>query len=132
MLVVVGTRDHQILLLERMSPSGFWQSITGSLEWGEKALEAAERELKEETGLCVALENCHMRNRFPIALAWRRRYGPGVIENIEYVFRTILPTAQPVILNSKEHRQYIWVEKKEALERLSSWTNREAIRQGII
>ncbi len=48
-LVVVHTAD-QVLLLERVRPAGFWQSVTGSLEAGETASQAAIRELGEETG----------------------------------------------------------------------------------
>ena len=50
-LVLVCTRAGEILLLERSRPRGFWQSVTGSLEWGETAADAAARELFEETGM---------------------------------------------------------------------------------
>ena len=36
-LVVIYTRSRECLLLERTQPSGFWQSVTGSLRWGETA-----------------------------------------------------------------------------------------------
>ncbi len=39
------------MLLERRRPPGFWQSVTGSLEWGELADAAARREVIEETGI---------------------------------------------------------------------------------
>ena len=42
-----------MLLLERTRPRGFWQSVTGSLEWGEGAMAAARREVFEETGLVI-------------------------------------------------------------------------------
>jgi len=50
-LVVVYTRAGEVLMLRRTSPRGFWQSVTGSLEWGELPAHAAARELYEETGL---------------------------------------------------------------------------------
>ena len=51
-LVVVHT-DDQVLLMERCSPEGFWQSVTGSLREDESPLDCAERELAEETGFAA-------------------------------------------------------------------------------
>ena len=50
-LIVIYTTGGEFLLMERRKPPGFWQSVTGSLEWGETADEAARRELIEETGI---------------------------------------------------------------------------------
>jgi len=40
-LIVIYTEGGEFLLLERRRPPGFWQSVTGSLEWGEFADAAA-------------------------------------------------------------------------------------------
>ena len=50
-MIVIYTAGGEFLLLERRRPPGFWQSVTGSLEWGETADAAARRELIEETGI---------------------------------------------------------------------------------
>ena len=50
-LVIVYTKQGEVLLLRRSRPFDFWQSVTGSLQPGESHAEAAERELREETGL---------------------------------------------------------------------------------
>ena len=47
-LIVIYTVGGEFLLLERRRPPGFWQSVTGSLEWGETADDAARRELVED------------------------------------------------------------------------------------
>ena len=44
-LIVIYTDGGEFLLLERRRPPGFWQSVTGSLEWGEFADSAARREV---------------------------------------------------------------------------------------
>ena len=53
-LVVLHDEDGNILLIERTAPQGFWQSVTGSLEEGERIEETAWREVWEETGIRLA------------------------------------------------------------------------------
>jgi putative (di)nucleoside polyphosphate hydrolase len=48
---VVRRTDGQVLAFERVDPPGQWQLPQGGLERGEAPLEAAWRELGEETGL---------------------------------------------------------------------------------
>lgn len=127
-LVLVHTAE-QVLLLERRHPPGFWQSVTGSLEPGEDWHAAAIRELHEETGLSAdGLLDTGVVNRFPILPAWRHRYAPGVAENEEHVFCLPLEAPRHVTLNPREHRRAAWLDIAQALRRVSSWSNREAIR----
>jgi dATP pyrophosphohydrolase len=129
-LVVVHTRGGEVLLLERVRPRGFWQSVTGSLEWGEGAAAAAVRELREETGLFAgrALVDSKRGERFRIVPPWKARYGPDVRINTEHWFAVELPGRRMVRLNRLEHRQCRWLPAAEAARRATSWTNRKAIR----
>lgn len=126
--VVVYTRAGEVLMLLRRRPAGFWQSVTGSLEWGEMPPQAARRELFEETGLVGGPRYCNLRYRFPIVSAWRSRYAPHVRYNREYVFALELPYRRPVCLDAQEHVAYRWLPWPEAARLATSWTNREAIR----
>jgi dATP pyrophosphohydrolase len=129
-LVVVYTAADEVLVLLRRQPPDFWQSVTGSLRWDETdPLDAARRELREETGLGDAVEvvDCGATNRFPILPPWRHRYAPAVVENIEHVFRVCLPERWPITLNPAEHSEYEWLPQSAAAVRVTSYTNRDAI-----
>ena len=126
---MVYTLAGEVLLLERVQPPGYWQSVTGSLEWGENAIDAAQRELHEETGLRAAdnLRATGQVNRFHIIPAWKPRYAPDVIENTEYVYQLSLAQRQDIIIHPQEHVRYRWLPAVEAAEQVASTTNREAI-----
>lgn len=130
-LVLIHTTDLQVLLLERADRPGFWQSVTGSIEPGETLWDAAVREVREETGLDAEyyrLEDWQMSHVYEIYPHWRHRYAPGVTHNTEHVFGLTLPTPFPVKLNPREHLGYVWVDWREASEKVFSWTNVEALR----
>jgi dATP pyrophosphohydrolase len=131
-LVVVYTLAGEVLLLERVLPGGYWQSVTGSLHWEEAAQEAAARELAEETGLRgYPLFDCNDINRFSIHPAWRDRYAPDVTENIEHVFTLQLPGHVDITLNAAEHCRYAWLPRDAAMARASSDTNQAAIARHV-
>jgi dATP pyrophosphohydrolase len=129
-LIVVHTPGLDCLLLERVEPRGFWQSVTGSLRWAETPAECAARELQEETGLApVGLRDAHVQRTFPILPAWRSRYAPGVESNVEHLWYLELPEVRAVRIEPAEHVAYLWLPVEAAVERVASWTNREALER---
>ena len=131
MLIIVYTDDAQILLLRRRQPFAFWQSITGSLKENESHADAAVRELHEETGFVDdgMLSYSNVSRQFVIDPRWRNRFLPGVVENVEFEWRYRLPKAKNIKLNKEEHSEFRWLYVDEAIKKVWSWTNRDALEQ---
>lgn len=129
-LVVVFTEAGEFLLLNRVRPPHFWQSVTGSLLPGESPRAAALRELREETGLIgtAAIVDLHQSRLFPIKPAWRARYRDGVCFNREHWFSLRLPGRRRIRLAADEHSGCRWLPAEAAARLTGSWTNRDAIR----
>jgi len=130
-LVVVHTAALEVLLLERAKQPGFWQSVTGSREPDDAELEAtARRELLEETGLSAGtLTDWRLKNRYEIWPQWRARYAPDVTHNTEHVFGFRLPEITVATLDPAEHTRQLWLPWQQAMEKVFSPTNRDAIWQ---
>jgi dATP pyrophosphohydrolase len=127
-LIVIHTDGGEFLLLERRRPAGFWQSVTGSLEWGEMADSAARREVVEETGITQGvLVNLQWTQVYEILPSFGRKYAPGITRNMEHAFSLRLQHRVPVTLSETEHVQFCWSSGAEAAATVSSSTNRAVI-----
>jgi dATP pyrophosphohydrolase len=127
-LIVVHTDAKEFLIMERRKPAGFWQSVTGSLEWGEIPDRAARREVIEETGITQGvLVNLQWTQVYEILPAFGKVYAPGVRLNLEHAFSLRLPGRVAVTLSKSEHVQYRWANADEALATVSSDSNRAVI-----
>lgn len=118
--------------MERTDKAGFWQSVTGSVEGDETPLQAAIREVHEETGLNAtqySLQDWHASNIYEIYPHWRHRYAPGVVENTEHLFGLELPSPLAIKLAKDEHIRYEWIDWREAATRVFSWTNIDALKK---
>lgn len=128
-LVVIYTAAGEVLMLRRSTPRHFWQSVTGSLLWGESPALAASRELAEETGLRNAgrIVDWRRGESFPIVAPWREKYSPSDRVNREHWFRLRLSGRRIVCLSPGEHIQARWLHWSRAAQLASSRTNRRAI-----
>ena len=135
-LVVIYAKDtKRVLMLQRRDDAAFWQSVTGSLEEGETAPQAAAREVMEEVAIDVASEqlalvDCQRTVEFEIFSHLRHRYAPGVERNTEFWFRLALPHERQIVFT--EHLDYRWVDAAEAATLTKSWSNRQAIEEFVI
>lgn len=134
-LVVIYTKDLDVLLIERADQPAFWQSVTGSKDsLDEPLLLTAQREVMEETGIDssaagIVLSDWRISNIYEIYPIWRHRYAPGVTQNTEHVFGLCVPRNIPIQLAPREHVQYCWLPYREAADRCFSSSNAEAILQ---
>lgn len=132
-LVVIHTPALEVLLIERADAPGFWQSVTGSLDFEDEPFaDAAAREVSEETGLQAhapghALSDWGLENVYEIYPAWRHRYAPGVVRNTERLFGLCIPQPVPVRLSPREHTAQLWLPWEAAAERCFSPSNAEAV-----
>jgi len=129
-LVVIYTKDLDVLLLERADHPGYWQSVTGSRDGEELLTETAEREVREETGLDVRtyeLTDWQSQNVYEIYPHWRHRYPPGITHNTEHVFGLQLPHRVDIKISAREHLKYQWLPWQDAAEKVFSPSNRAAI-----
>lgn len=122
----------EILLLHRKDKKNFWQSVTGSIEEGESPVNAAKRELLEETGIDhqeFLLLDWKFSQQYEIFPHWRYRYDPNVTHNIEHVFSVELPEKIIVNLEPSEHKEYKWVPLHDAIKEVFSGTNADALKK---
>ena len=120
---------REFLLLRRVqSHGGFWQSVTGSLEGEETHLQAAVREVAEETGYRPHSDEViplGLVNVFEIAPQWRVKYAPGVTHNEEVCF-ALQVDKRDVAIDAVEHDAFMWVNYDTATEMLYWESNRRA------
>jgi lipoyl(octanoyl) transferase len=116
----------QILLLKRRPErGGFWQIVTGRIEPGESAADAAARELAEETGGALVPEPLDYVHSF----AFGESSPPLVLE--ETAFAARWPDDSPVRLDPAEHLEWCWCSPQEALARLPYPGLKVAVRRAL-
>jgi dATP pyrophosphohydrolase len=124
--------DLEYLLLQR-APTGrsgpIWQTVVGSARWDEKLIEAACREVFEETGLTRLQGIMAIGYAFAFDFDLQEgtsHYAPDVKRICNTVFASEVVSAKPVTL-SPEHIAYGWFSYQEAMERIHWPEERQAL-----
>jgi 8-oxo-dGTP pyrophosphatase MutT (NUDIX family) len=114
------------LMLHRIpARGGFWQGVTGGAEWGEELLDAASRELWEETRLrAIELRALGCSYAYPMQDRWKDFYHADTEEIEEHAFLAIVEGVK-VTISSEEHDEWRWSTYDEALDLLK---RREAVQ----
>lgn len=121
------TEQGRKYLVLRSTPSqeyqNHWDFSKGVLNDGEKGIDAALREAKEETGISdfKIIEGFKHTARY----FRRNRKGKGMIPKFVAMF--LARTIHTIVKLSFEHDTYEWIQYKEALERISNREMKKAL-----
>lgn len=115
------TNQREYLLLH--SCKGHWDFPKGKQEPGETNKETALRELREETGLTVALLEDQLN---PISWTFKEN---GIVYHKTGIFFIGQAEQQAQIVLSDEHHAYAWLPYQQARDRLSHATSRLLLEQ---
>lgn len=119
-----GKTVSEFLVLHRADNDkiypGLWQIVSGGIELGEKAYEAALREVQEEIGV----KPKHFYNT-PLTNTFYFYTNDSV--NVSPVFAAEVDDGTAIKL-SAEHREFRWLKKEDAISLLVWPGQKEAIR----
>lgn len=118
--------DRPEYLLMRRADLGVWQWVAGGGEDVETPLEAARRELEEETGYLQDPKELDSRSAIPVIdVCESLAYGVKRPILMEFAFAAEVPFTAVRI--SEEHTEVAWLTYEEARSRLNWDSNRTAL-----
>ncbi|MDQ3265631.1 MAG: lipoyl(octanoyl) transferase LipB [Myxococcota bacterium] len=106
--VTVVDAQGQVLALRRTEArGGFWQTVTGRIEAGESALQAAGREVKEETGVALEVRPLDYVHAFALG----DELPPRLVEETAFIARW---PQGATLQRSPEHQEHRWISAQQA------------------
>jgi 8-oxo-dGTP diphosphatase len=112
--VFLNYKDKMLLLKRQPHKleGGFYGVPAGKSKVGEKLLDAAARELKEETGITLATEKIQFFKSVFVRYADKFPDGPDLIF---HMYTASLTKEPEIVLSEEEHSEYVWATPHEAL-----------------
>lgn len=120
---IVNDRPVRLYLLLNYR-KGYWDLPKGKLEAGETNLDAAIRELKEETGLTAEI---HSGFEQSLSYIFKDSSGDLVHKTVTYFVGRVSTKAVTI---SSEHLSYKWVELRDALNELTYVNSQQIVSMG--
>jgi 8-oxo-dGTP pyrophosphatase MutT (NUDIX family) len=114
--------ENNVFLLIR-DPYGNWGLPKGHLEGGETPVQAAVREVAEETGL----DTLAVREQLP-TIDWYFKDGPVVVHKFCHFFLIESPVGEPCPQTDEGITECVWLPYDGALVTLSYANAREVLR----
>jgi bis(5'-nucleosidyl)-tetraphosphatase len=119
--VIFNDRVNELYFLVLLYGGGHWDFPKGGIEEGETELEAARREIREETGL----EDVEFIDGFKRVISYTYTSNEDIV--VKSVVLFLARTQQFQIVLSREHKAYAWLKYEDALEQLTFKTARQVL-----
>jgi dihydroneopterin triphosphate diphosphatase len=118
------------LMLKRATPTNpCWQGVTGAPFEDESLIDAARRELLEETSLQpISIVQSDYHYTYPVPSYNKHKFAPGVTEITEYVFVAQIDALHEKIMLTEEHSDYCWAEHDTAVKLLTWSENKKSLQ----
>jgi 8-oxo-dGTP pyrophosphatase MutT (NUDIX family) len=121
-----------LVLRRRDDKGGFWQPVCGRVEAGESLLDAALREVEEET--CIRPSDIRLRHDHIHSFTMRKDYLTGErtepVEEHVFAFKVDRRTEARISENpEREHDESGWLGYEQALAALKWEDNKAALRK---
>ncbi|MHA1616853.1 MAG: bis(5'-nucleosyl)-tetraphosphatase [Candidatus Njordarchaeales archaeon] len=121
--IVFQKEDGKALYLLLHYPAGHWDFPKGNIEKGEKEIEAARREIIEETGIT----DIEFIFGFREKIEYYYRKGKDLVHK-EVIF-FLAKTRQEKVRLSYEHVGYAWLRYEEALKKVTYESSRKVLEK---
>ncbi|MHA1407860.1 MAG: NUDIX hydrolase [Candidatus Heimdallarchaeaceae archaeon] len=120
----------KVLLLKRTQDrGGFWQGVTGHLEGKERPIDAAKRELLEETSFIPKfMFSVDYSYAIPVSENEKDIFPPGTTNIQEDVFVARIDQPDDPTIDPNEHEAWKWFSFEEAEKMLIWEENKIALR----
>lgn len=121
--IVFRRENNKIKYLLIQYGWGHWEFPRGLIEKGESLEETAKREIKEEVGI----EDIEF---IPGFKGWFKFFFKLKGKNIMKIATFLLAeTKTKEVKLSHEHKDYVWLEREEALEKLTFKNSKEVLKK---